>query len=120
MKTPITGTLVALALATITAAGSAGAQELRELGNQGNRNGVSSFGGYYETFGGYGGNNTYSGYQRYNGSYAPTTGIFSIPLQGPSQTGAEPCSYLKAAPNRPAPRSGAHAIKPANAAAKSA
>jgi hypothetical protein len=91
----MTRTLAALTLAMITASASTSAQELRELGNQGNRNGVSSFGGYYETFGGYGGNNTYGNYQRYNGSYAPTTGIFSIPLQGPTQTGAAPCSYLK-------------------------
>ena len=88
-------TLAAIALATLAACGAASAQELRELGNQGYRNGVSSFGGYYETFGGYGGNSTYSGYQRYNGSFAPTTSIFAIPLQGASQTGAEPCSYLK-------------------------
>ncbi len=88
-------TLAAFALATLAVGGAATAQELRELGNQGNRNGVSSFGGYYETFGGYGGNNTYAGYQRYNGSFVPTTSIFSFPLQGPSQTGAQPCSYLK-------------------------
>lgn len=88
-------TLAAIALATLTVSGAASGQELRELGNQGNRNGVSSFGGYYETFGGYGGNNAYSGYQRYNGSYAPTTSLFAIPLQGPSQIAAEPCSYLK-------------------------
>jgi hypothetical protein len=80
---------------TALAAGSAGAQELLESGNPGYRNGVSSFGGYYETFGGYGGNRAYSGYQRYNGNFSPTTSIFSIPLQGPTKTGAEPCSYLK-------------------------
>jgi hypothetical protein len=85
----------AMAMATAAACGAADAQELRELGNQGNRNGVSSFGGYYETFGGMGGNSTYGGYQRFNGSYAPTTSIFAIPLQGPTQTGVEPCSYLK-------------------------
>jgi hypothetical protein len=88
-------TFAAISIATLAAIGSAGAQELRELGNQGYRNGVSSFGGYYETFGGMGGNNTYSGYQRYNGSYAPTKSIFAIPLQAPTQTGAPPCSYLK-------------------------
>lgn len=93
MKRTLTAVAVGAALAML--AGAAGAQELRELGNQGYRNGVSSFGGYYESFGGMGGNSTYGGYQRYSGSYAPTTGIFSIPLQGPTQTGAEPCSYLK-------------------------
>jgi hypothetical protein len=82
-------------IAALAGAGSASAQELRELGNQGYRNGVSSFGGYYETFGGYGGNNTYSGYQRYRGTYAPTTSFFAIPLQAATQTGAPPCSYLK-------------------------
>ncbi len=95
MTMPMNRTLAALALAIVATCSPAGAQELRELGNQGNRNGVSSFGGYYETFGGYGGNNTYTGYQRYNGSYAPTKSIFAIPLQGPSQTGVPPCSYLK-------------------------
>jgi hypothetical protein len=88
-------TLAVIAVATVAAIGTAGAQELRELGNQGYRNGVSSFGGYYETFGGYGGKSTYSGYQRFDGSFAPTTGIFAIPLQAPTQTGAAPCGYLK-------------------------
>jgi hypothetical protein len=87
--------LAVMTLAALASAGSAGAQELRELGNQGYRNGVSSFGGYYESFGGMGGNNTYSGYQRYKGSFAPTTSIIAIPLQAPTQTGAPPCSYLK-------------------------
>jgi hypothetical protein len=88
-------TFAVVTVATLTAIGGAGAQELRELGNQGYRNGVSSFGGYYESFGGMGGNNAYSGYQRYKGTYAPTTSIFAIPLQAPTQTGAAPCSYLK-------------------------
>jgi hypothetical protein len=88
-------TLAVVTIAILAGIGNVGAQELRELGNQGYRNGVSSFGGYYETFGGYGGKNTYSGYQRFNGSFAPTTSIFAIPLQAPTQTGAAPCSYLK-------------------------
>jgi hypothetical protein len=95
MKRVFAAAAVAASMAVLGVSGTATAQELRESGNAGYRNGVSSFGGYYESFGGYGGNNTYSGYQRFNGSFAPTTSIFAIPLQGPTKTGAPPCSYLK-------------------------
>ena len=79
--------LIAMSAAVLMAeaiTGAAQAQDRFEAGNQGYRGGYSTFGGYYDTFGGYGGYNSYSGYRRYEGSFAPTTSFFSIPLTGPS------------------------------------
>ena len=81
-------------LALLVPLSGAVAQERSEIGSQGYRGGVSSFGGYYETFGGYGGYNTYSGYRRYDGSFSSTTSIFAIPLQGPTE-GGNACGYLQ-------------------------
>ena len=52
-----------------------------------------SFGGYYDTFGGYGGQYAY-GYRRYNGNYSSTTSLFSIPLYGPSES-SDTCGWLR-------------------------
>ena len=87
MKVGFKGAL-AVGLLAAGMSSAAVAQDRFEAGNQGYRGGYSTFGGFYDTFGGYGGYSSYSGYRRFEGSFAPTTSFFAIPLQGPSNTQA--------------------------------
>ena len=79
---------VALALAalfmllgTAVTSGTAHAQAWSEANSPGFRGGYGTFGGYYDTFGEYGGHHSYNGYVRTEGRYSQTVTLLTVPLQ---------------------------------------
>ena len=80
--------------------GTAEAQSWSEANTPGFRGGYGHFGGYYDTFGDYGGRHTYNGYVRTDARNVQTTTLITIPLQRRTQkkvlVQSQPdCSALK-------------------------
>ena len=83
--------------AALVFAGAAYAQERFEQGAEGYRGGFPSFGGYYDTFSGYGGTRGYE-YRRTPGGYFAAPTLFSFPLTSEpvtSKPAIRDCSGLR-------------------------
>ena len=75
-------TIAAAMLTTFLAmTGEALAQSRFEANQPGFFGGYSTFGGYYDTFGDFGGRHTYNGYVRTDARNTPTTTLLTVPLQ---------------------------------------
>jgi hypothetical protein len=80
MRKVLLAALLGLGFA-IAGGGNASAQSWSEANRPGFVGGYGHFGGYYDTFGDYGGRHTYNGYVRTDARNVQTVTLLTVPLQ---------------------------------------
>ncbi len=80
MRKVLLAVLLGLGFA-VTGSGDASAQSWSEANRPGFFGGYGHFGGYYDTFGDYGGRHTYNGYVRTDARNVQTVTLLTVPLQ---------------------------------------